>query len=213
MKKCLMLAIVVLAVAISSGITRAQQPGATSNEQAGPSLPLFTISGGTAETLMPTSGPTPLPIGTTGYSDALLTISHTRAYKFEFLGCGDSGLDNRFYVLGFFGTLHHFDCKTSKIGDHFTANLKKSKVGPHSPFHFQAAADAGGPSVFNGEGPFNGTYTNDDSWSNTSIFYAIEGSTGTPGATSGNVVLLGLADGGVLKDNDHQDLVVRISRP
>jgi hypothetical protein len=215
MKKFLMLAIVVLAVAISSSsITRAQQPSATPDEQASaPHVPLFTISGGSAETIMPTTGPTPIAIGTTGYSDALLTISHTRAYKFEFLGCGDSGLDNRFYVLGFFGKLHHFDCKTSKIGDHFIANLKKIDVGPHSPFHFQAAADAGGPSVFNGEGPFNGTYTNDDSWSNTSIFYAIEGSTANPGATSGDVVLLGLADGGVLKDNDHQDLAVRISRP
>lgn len=205
MKKLLLLATVVIAVAIA-GTTRAQEPDT-------PHAPLFTISGGSAETITPTSGPTPLPIGTTGYSDALLKVSQTQAYEFEFLGCGDSGLDNRFFVLGSFGALHHFDCKTSKIGDHFIANLKIGKVGPHSPFYFQAAADAGGPSVFNGEGPFNGTYTNGDTWSNTSIFYAIEGSTTNPGATSGNVVLLGLADGGILKDNDHQDLVVRISRP
>jgi hypothetical protein len=188
----------VVALAISSGAA-----------SAGPS-PVFTISGGSAETLMPTSGPTPIPVGTTGYSNALLTISHTRAYRFEFLGCGDSSLDNRFYLSG---SHKYFDCKTSKIGDHFIANLKIGDVGPHSPFHFQAAADMGGPSVFNGEGPFNGTYTNDNSFSNTSIFYAIDGSTADPGATSGNAVLLGLADGGVLHDNDHQDLVVRISRP
>jgi hypothetical protein len=210
MKKFLMLAMVVLAVTISS-ITRAEQASPNQVEQASAThVPLFTISGGSAGTLMSTGG---IPTGTTGYSDALLKISHTRAYRFEFLGCGDAAFDNRFYLLGSGGHLQHFDCKTSKIGDHFIANLKIGKVGPHWPFHFQAAADMGGPSVFNGEGPFNGVYTNNDFFSNTSIFYAIEGSTANPGATSGDVVLLGFSDGGVLNDIDHQDLVVRISKP
>jgi hypothetical protein len=211
MKKFLLLAIVVLAVTINSSITRAEQANATPGEEASAThVPLFTISGGSAETLMSTGA---IPSGTTGYSDALLKISHTRAYRFEFLGCGNALFDNRFYVLGFSGILHHFDCKTSMIGNHFIANLKIGKVGPHSPFYFQAAADVGGPSVFNGEGPFNGTYTNNDFFSNTSIFYAIEGSTANPGATAGDVVLLGFSDGGVLNDIDHKDLVVRISKP
>jgi hypothetical protein len=210
MKELLVLGFVVLAVTISPSIARAEQAGATPVEQARAThVPLFTISGGSAETLLSIGT---IPSGTTGYRDALLKISRTRAYRFEFLGCSNAVFDNRFYVLGFFGTLHHFDCKTSKIGDHFIANLKIGKVGPHSPFHFQAEADMGGPSVFNGEGPFNGTYTNNDFFSNTSIFYAIEGSTGNPGATSGDVILLGFSDGGVLNDHD-QDLVVRISKP
>jgi hypothetical protein len=91
--------------------------------------------------------------------------------------------------------------------------MKVDDVKPHWPFYFQAGADKGGPSVFNGEGPVNGTYTDDVSWSNTSIFYAIEGSTTSPGATTGDVLLMGLADGGILGDNDHQDMDVRVSVP
>lgn len=188
-----------LALAISTGNAGAGQKGDA-----------FTISGGAAETLLPTTGPMPIPLGTTGYSDALLTISHTRAYKFEFLGCGDTIVNNRFYLLG---TDNFFDCNTSKIGDSFIANLKPDEVGPHSPFHFQAGVELSGPSVFNGEGPLTGTYTNDSPFDNVSIFYAIEGSISDPGLTSGNVVLLGLSDGGHPGDNDHEDLVVRISLP
>lgn len=214
MKKILLLAIVLLGVIFGASITRAGEAnGAAAAGQASITpVPLFTISEGSQLTLGPTTGPTPIAVGTTGYSDALLSINKTRAYKFKFLGCGDTVLDNRFYVRGAYGGIHHFDCDTSKIGDHFIANLNKADV-PHSPFYFQAGADDNGPSVFNGEGPFDGTYTNGDSWSNTSIFYAIEGSTAAPGETSGDVVLLGLSDGGVLNDVDHQDMVIRISRP
>jgi hypothetical protein len=94
--------------------------------------------------------------------------------------------------------------------------MKSGDVGPHSPFHFQSAANHGGPSVFNGEGPMFGYQTYDNKFtifSNVSIFYAIDGSMSDPAATSGNAVLLGLADGAVYLDNDHQDLVVRITTP
>ena len=188
----------VLAIVLASGMAGAAQGDA------------FTISGGSSETIVPTTGDMGLPVGTTGYSDALLTIGHTRAYKFEFLGCGDAILDNRFYLRG---SRNFFACSTSKVGDSFIANMKVGQVGPHSPFHFQSGADINGPSIFNGEGPFTGTYTNDVSFSNVSIFYAIDGSTGSPGMTSGNAVLLGFADGGNVLDNDHQDLVIRISLP
>ena len=195
--KLLTIGAAAVALALSSGAASAAQ-----------SIP-FTISGGSAETIMMTTGPTPIPVGTTGYGNALLTIGRTRSYKFEFLGCGDSTFDNRFYLSG---TSHFFDCETSKIGDSFVANLKVGDVGPHSPFHFQAAADVSGPSVFNGEGPLIGNYTGND-YDNTSIFYAIDGSMEVTGATSGNAVLLGFTDGGIPGDNDHQDLVVRISLP
>ena len=59
------------------------------------------------------------------------------------------------------------DCDTNKIGDSLTAFLNVANFGPHSPFHFQAAANLLGPSVFNGEGPFDGTYTNGNTFSNT----------------------------------------------
>lgn len=216
--KFLTLGAAVVALAINSGAVSAADTSAADKFS-----PHFTISGGTAETLMPTSGPTGIPVGTTGYGNALLTISHTGAYKFTFLGCGDSALDNQFFLSGAHVpgktfprvtlTPKFFDCNTSKIGDSFIGNLNKNAVVPHAPFSFQASADTGGPSVFNGEGPFTGTYTNGVAWSNTSIFYAIPGSTATPGATSGDAVLMGLSDGGRLMDNDHQDLVVEISLP
>jgi hypothetical protein len=196
----------VFALAISSGVARAH---CQSDDDA------FTISGGSAYTLPSTSGPTPIPVGTTGYTDALLTLdsdAEARVYRFEFLGCGDTKLGNRFYVSG---THKFFDCATSNVGDSFTAHLKVSDVGPHSPFHFQSAANLLGPSVFNGEGPFNGTYTNGKGYANTSIFYAIDGSTSNPAPTSGSAVVLGLADGGTFPtpDNDYQDLDVRITPP
>jgi len=183
--------------------------------------PAFTISGGTTQTLLPTGGPPPIPLGTTGYRDALLSISHAGAYKFEFLGCGTATFDNRFYLRGSNvpgktfprGTAipKFFDCKTSKIGDHFIVNLTIGAVGPHSPFSFQASADTGGPSVFNGEGPLTGTYTNNLALINTSIFYAVDGSTADPGATSGDAVLLVFVDGGVPNDIGQQNMDVRIS--
>jgi hypothetical protein len=139
-------------------------------------------------------------------------------YKFEFLGCGDTIFDNRFYLSGsqsiFFNAgQRSFSCDTNVIGDRLIAWLKVANFGPHSPFHFQADAALPGPSVFNGEGPLNGTYTPNltPNFSNTSIFYAIEGSTGNPGLTSGNTVLIGLADGGVFQDADYQDMDVRIT--
>src|SRR5271166_6189048 len=140
----------VLALVFSAGIVAAKGP-------------VFTISQGAAFTIGPTSGPIMIPIGTTGYSDANLSAVGHRAYKFTFMGCGDSGLDNRFFVDV---TPKFFDCKTSKVGDSFTVNLRSAVIGPHSPFHFQSDADHGGPSVFNGEGPFDGTYTHGNSFSN-----------------------------------------------
>jgi hypothetical protein len=196
--KVLILSAAIFAFAINSGFAAAGQPDA------------FTISGGSAYALPSTTGPTAIPVGTTGFTNALLTISKTRAYKFEFLGCGDAGFDNRFYLNG---TDKFFDCKTSRIGDSFIANMKVDEVGPHSPFHFQSASELSGPSVFNGEGPLDGSYTNGVTYSNTSIFYTIDGSDSDPPAASGKAVLLGLADGGVPNDNDYQDLVVRISLP
>jgi hypothetical protein len=196
--KFLIVSAAVLALVISSGVASAGHGDA------------FTISGGSPETIAPTTDGEAIPEGTTGYADALLTISGTRAYKFEFLGCGDATLDNRFYING---THKFFDCATSQIGDSFIANMNVSKVKPHSPFHFQSGANQLGPSVFNGEGPFfDGWYSN-VYYSNVSIFYAIDGSTSDPGLTSGNAVLLGFTDGGAPNDNDHQDLVVRISLP
>jgi hypothetical protein len=197
--KYLSLSAAVLALVFSAGIAAAKGPKGG-----------FTISQGASFTIGPTSGPQVIPVGTTGYTDALLNITGTRAYKFTFMGCGDTSLDNRFFVAG---TKKFFDCKTSKDGDSFIVNLKTANVGPHSPFYFQSDADHGGPSVFNGEGPFDGTYTNGNDWSNTSIFYAIDGSTSSPGETSGTAVLLGLSDGGVPHDMDYQDLVVEISLP
>lgn len=199
----------VLALVFSAGIASAKKNKG----------PAFTISQGSAFTITVTESSTGIPLGTTGYRDALLTINQTRAYKFTFMGCGNSGLDNRFLIDVTKMGGHHatepvfFDCKTSTVGDSFIANLNISAVGPHSPFHFQSAADNSGPSVFNGEGPFDGTYTNGNEFSNMSIFYAIDGSTSDPGETSGDAVLLGLSDGGVPNDMDYQDLVVEISLP
>lgn len=176
----------------------------------------FTISGGTSFTVTSPDGGMQIPVGTTGYTNAQLTISRTRAYKFEFLGCGDTSFDNRFYLFGtnnfLSATNKIFDCKINRPGDSFIANLKEGDVGPHFPFHFQARADLRGVSVFNGEGPVNGTYTN-FTFSNTSIFYAIDGSTSSPGLTSGDAVVLGFSDGGVPGDHDYQDLDVRITLP
>lgn len=192
------LIVAVLGLAISAGVASAG-PGSA-----------FTITGGSAEVISSTTGPMPIPLGTTGFSDALLQVSKTRAYKFEFLGCGDATLANRFYLKG---SHHFFDCTTSKIGDSFIANMKVDQVEPHSPFHFQAGANLLGPSVFNGEGPFTGSYTNDVAYFNVSIFYAIDGSTSDPALASGDAVLLGLSDGAHPGDSDYQDLVVRISLP
>lgn len=170
---------------------------------------VFKISSGTPETILDNGGGNPIPAGTSGYADALLASECDGDYTFEYLGSGDAGLQNRFYVNGELV----FDTKTSEIGDKYKVYLSADEFAPHSPFHFQTDAAGNGPSVFNGEGPLTGTYAA-TSYKNVSIFYAIEGGA-TPTATAGRTVFLGLTDGFVnsagTADNDHQDLGVKIS--
>jgi hypothetical protein len=207
--KYLTLSGTVLALVFSAGIAAAKDKA-----------PVFTISGGADFTIGVTSGEQTIPVGTTGYSNALLTTDKNHEYTFTFMGCGNADLENRFVVIGNNHSqdkTHRkqnstsFDCSTSKIGDSFKAKLDANQFGAHMPFYFQAGAELGGPSIFNGEGPFDGTFTGGHSFSNMSIFYAIEGSTSDPGETTGAKVLLGLSDGGVTNDTDYQDLVVEVS--
>lgn len=201
------LSVAVCLVAAHAGLAAADPPGA------------FTISPGPAGTLnsytITENDGVQFLVGASGYINALLNITHTRAYKFEFLGCGTSVFDNRFYVDYAGRKDKIFDCDSSTPGDTFIAKMKVKEVGPHMPFHFQSDAAYFGPSVFNGEGPLDGVYSGNE-YCNASIFYTIDRKDLTTASPlSGDAVIISFADGGVCpkEDADYQDMVIRISLP
>ena len=125
--------------------------------------------------------------------------------KFEFLG-SQALNDNRFFLMA--NGVQIFGNKVSAVGASTVVNMVAGLVN----FVFGVNTTAPGSMLFaNGAATFDGTVQG-TVYNHLELLYAVQGSTSNPALRNGQIVLLGLSDGGGgTGDSDYKDMTIRIS--
>jgi hypothetical protein len=156
----------------------------------------LSISGGSFATEATTNAPG-IPQGTTGYSStvpaggspASLLLDSFSTLKFEFLG-SQALNDNRLFLTA--NGMQISGNRVSAVGASAFIDMASGLVD----FVFGVNTTAPGSRLFrNGAPTFNGTEQGTQ-YFNLQLLYAVEGSTSNPALRNGQIVLLGLSDGG-----------------
>jgi hypothetical protein len=171
----------------------------------------LSISGGSFATEATTNAPG-IPQGTTGYSStvpaggspASLLLDSFSTLKFEFLG-SQALNDNRLFLTA--NGMQISGNRVSAVGASAFIDMASGLVD----FVFGVNTTAPGSRLFrNGAPTFNGTEQGTQ-YFNLQLPYAVEGSTSNPALRSGQIVLLGLSDGGGgAGDSDFKDMTIPI---